>query len=163
MSAADLPVELQDWLQPLLARLQPNQVRRLARMLSVELRAQQSKRIATQRNPDGTPFEPRRTRERHHPLRQSGAGWHRSERDRVAAMFSKLRTSAHLKARSSTTEAGVQIEGRSARIARVHQFGLLDRPQPGGPEVRYPARVLLGWSDADVSRATEQVLHHLAE
>jgi hypothetical protein len=56
--------------------------------------------------------------------------------------------------KTSATEAAVQIEGR-----RVHQFGLLDRPRDGGPEVRYPSRVLLGWSDIELQCVAE----HLTE
>ena len=157
MNDSVLPAELGAWVQPLLGRLHPRAVQRLARTLAMELRRQQSRRIAAQRNPDGTAYAPRGASLRLRPTK--GAQWR--ERERVKAMFTKLRTSAHLKARSSAQEAVVQIEGRSARIARVHQFGLLDRPQAGGPRVHYPVRVLLGWSDGDLAVLADRVRAHL--
>jgi phage virion morphogenesis protein len=164
LESADLQAELQSWLDPLLARLQPAQLRRLARAVAAQLRACQSRRIAAQRNPDGSAFEPRRVPARAHaraaqarqPCRQ------RQEREHLRTMFAKLRTRAHMKAYASASEAGVQIEGRSARIARVHQLGLLDRAHAGAPEVRYPMRVLLGLSADDLTALIKHIRGHLS-
>jgi len=76
-------------------------------------------------------------------------------------MFVKLRTAKHLKARASGNVAAVEITGRSARIAAVHQYGLLDQPQRGGPEIRYPARQLLGFSADDFDWLQAQLLQRL--
>ncbi|PMS20195.1 hypothetical protein C0Z18_12265 [Trinickia dabaoshanensis] len=43
----------------------------------------------------------------------------------------------------------VGFGGRMARLARVHQFGEKATINPGGPEYRYPARVLLGLTDVE--------------
>lgn len=63
-------------------------------------------------------------------------------------MFVKLGTPKHLKAMATLNEAMVGFVGRAERIARVHQFGLMDRVTSGGPNYRYPNRVLLctAWS-----------------
>lgn len=151
--------ELEAWLLPLLDSLHPTQVRRLTRRLAVKLRQSQGARIAAQMNPDGTAYVPRR-KPRHG---QRAAGAQKAERERVTAMFSKLRTASHLKVRSDAHEAGVAIEGRSARIARVHQFGLLDRTRADGPEVRYPIRALLGLTSDDLVAIEEQLLAHLTK
>ena len=154
-----MTAELGAWLQPLLDRLPPPQVRRLARSLASGLRRRQSMRIAAQRNPDGTPYAPRRQR----MLRQPAAGPLRQERERIGAMFEKLRTSTYLRIRVSTAEAGVAIEGRSARIARIHQFGLVDQPQAGGPHVRYAVRELLGFEETDRAWVQAHITRYLLE
>lgn len=152
--------ELEAWLQPLLAQLAPTERRRLARSLATGLRARQAQRIAQQRNVDGSPYQPRaKARIR---ARAQAPGEQRRQRDRIGAMFAKLRTTRHLKARASAAEAAVEIGGRTARIAAIHQHGLRDRPQPGGPEVLYPARELLGLSGEDETWLQDQLLAHLS-
>jgi phage virion morphogenesis protein len=76
-------------------------------------------------------------------------------------MFAKLRTSKHLKVRAEATAATVEVSGRTARIAAVHQYGLLDRPQASGPEIRYPARELLGFSADDLEWLHDQLMERL--
>lgn len=155
--------DLEAWLAPLLASLEPAAVRRLARQLAIGLRQRQAARIAAQRNPDGSAYAPRSARSARR-LRAAAAapGAQRRARTAVQGMFAKLRTARHLKVRSSAAEAVVEIPGRSGRIAAVHQFGLVDRPQPGGPEVRYPERVLLGLSDDDSAWIEGELLRYLA-
>jgi phage virion morphogenesis protein len=158
MSAHDFTSQLEAWLLPLLEQLQPPQIRSLARRLALELRRSQSKRIAAQRNVDGTAYVPRRQRK----LRHGEGGVQRSERERVKAMFEKLRTGSHLKIRSNDSVASVEVQGRSARIARVHQFGLADRAQPHGPIVQYAAREILGFTDQDVKLIAETIQRALS-
>lgn len=83
-------------------------------------------------------------------------------RKRVEAMFVKMRTNRHLKAGSSPTEAWVEFTSRAERIARVSQFGLKDKVRPGGPEVRYAQRVLLGFSTEEREGMIEIALQHLS-
>ncbi|MEK6383108.1 MAG: phage virion morphogenesis protein [Paraburkholderia tropica] len=51
--------------------------------------------------------------------------------------------------------------GRVARIARVHQLGELASGAPCGPNVQYPARRLLGFTDVDLIR--HRPLHHITQ
>lgn len=68
---------------------------------------------------------------------------------KARAMFARLRTAAHLKAGASPDEAWIEFTSRASRLARVHHFGLKDRVSPDGPEIRYPQRELLGFSQED--------------
>lgn len=82
-------------------------------------------------------------------------------RAKVAAMFVKMRAARHLKLGSTPTEAWVGFQDRAARIAAVSQFGLKDKVRPGGPEVRYPQRELLGFSTEDREAMIQIALDHL--
>lgn len=143
-------MDLAPHLAGLLSALGPAARRALARDVARELRAAQVRRIAAQRNPDGSGFEPRRPR-----LRAKSGRIRR-------AMFARLRTTRHLRTESSADAALVVIAGRAARIARVHQYGLTDRVSPRGPRHRYAARELLGFTDADRQSIADRVLDHLA-
>lgn len=155
----DTATVLEAWLEPQLAQLEPREVRQLARRLATGLRRRQAERIADQRNPDGSAYKPRS------PQRVLSAiatpGHLRRERQRVRSMFAKLRTTKHLRTHADAAAATVEISGRSARIASVHQYGLLDRPQPGGPAIRYPARELLGFSANDLEWLQASLRGHL--
>jgi phage virion morphogenesis protein len=155
--AGDPLASLEAWLQPLLTRLEPAERRALARTLATGLRRRQAARIAAQRNVDGSPYAPRA---KPRPVRDRAAapGPQAKVRHRLGAMFAKLRTMRHVKATASPASAIVEITGRTARIASIHQYGLFDRPQPGGPQVRYPVRELLGLSSDDHIWLQEQVL-----
>lgn len=121
-----------DWLAALLANLEPAARNRMMRQLAQELRRSQQQNIRLQRNPDGTAFEPRRVTAR-------------SKKGRIKRqMFAKLRTTKYLKTAATADSASVQFDGKVQRIARVHHYGLRDRVRRNGPEVRYPARRLLG-------------------
>jgi phage virion morphogenesis protein len=78
-------------------------------------------------------------------------------------MFVKLRTAKHLKAHPDGDAATVEITERSARIASVHQHGLLDQPQLGGPKIRYPTRQLLGFSADDLEWLQSSLREHLRD
>lgn len=142
--------QLEAWCEPLLARLQPMERRALARKLGTELRRSQQQRIAAQRNPDGSAYEPRRA--------QAAAG-----RVKRGAMFRKIRQGAHLRTRANADQVSVGFAGRVARIARVHQEGLADEVETGGAWARYPRRELLGFTDADRARIHELLLEHLGD
>ena len=121
-----------DWLEALLANLEPAARNRMMRQLAQELRRSQQQNIRLQRNPDGTGFESRRVTAR-------------SKKGRIKRqMFAKLRTTKYLKTAATADSASVQFDGKVQRIARVHHYGLRDRVRRNGPEVRYPARRLLG-------------------
>lgn len=144
---------LEAWAQPLLAALSPAEIRRLAREIGRELRRGQQERIKAQQNPDGSQFEPRKAQKR---LRDARGAIRRG------AMFNKLRLAKHLRASADSSGAFVGFVGRASRIARVHQEGQRDQVQPGGPEVRYPVRELLGFAPSDIERVHDLLLKHLA-
>lgn len=142
---------LEDWAGALLAKLQPAQRRRLNQQIARELRRRQQQRIAAQKNPDGTPYAPRKARQ---PLR--------SKQGRIKQkMFTKLRQARYLKLQSDANRIGIAFMGRVARLARVHQYGLRDRPGRNAPDVQYNARELLGFADADLEMIRDQLLQHL--
>lgn len=79
-------------------------------------------------------------------------------------MFEKLRQARHLRKSATPESATLTINGRSARIARVHQLGLRDKVdwrRPNSPSIVYPRRQLLGFTDGDVEAITEILLHHI--
>jgi phage virion morphogenesis protein len=152
----DALTQLETWASPLLAKLLPQERRRLAMTIARELRRAQQQRIAAQQAPDGTPYTPRkhqgdRLRDKRGQIRR-----------KKAAMFSKLRTARWLKATVTTDAVEVGFFGRVARLARVHQEGLDDRVSPGGKSVRYPARPLIGFTERDRLLIRDQLLDHLA-
>lgn len=143
---------LEDWAGALLAKLEPKQRRQLNQGIARKLRRSQQQRIAAQRNPDGTPYAPRKARQ---PLR--------SKQGRVKQkMFTKLRQARHLKLQSDASSIGIGFIARTARLARVHQYGLRDRPGRNAPDVQYSRRELLGFTDADLDMIRDELLAHLA-
>ncbi|NSX15621.1 bacteriophage P2 Tail completion protein GPS [Cupriavidus taiwanensis] len=140
---------LEAWAGALLSNLEAPGQRALARAVATEMRRRQGARIAEQRNPDGSAYEPRKPQLRLRPGRVR------------RAMFARLRTTRFLKMETSPGAAVVTFVGRAQRIAAVHQFGLRDRVNRAGLEVAYPQRELLGFDDADVDRITDLVLAHL--
>ncbi|MBP8813926.1 MAG: phage virion morphogenesis protein [Laribacter sp.] len=146
MTVGQLDAELSG----LLENLSPAARKKLASDMARDLRRSQQQRIAAQKNPDGSVFNPRKPQIRE----QSG----RVRR----AMFVKLRQARWLKTEATADGVAVSFLDRVDRIAGVHQFGLRDQVRPGGPVVRYPARQLLGFTDADEKRITDSVLAWLA-
>jgi len=130
--------------------LKPQARRVLAREIARNLRDSQGKRIAAQKNPDGTAYEPRKSQARS----RKGATRRR--------MFSKIRTARYLKMTSTASIASVGFTGNTERIARVHQFGLRDRVNAKrGLIVKYAKRGLLGFTEEDHSMVAASVINHL--
>lgn len=147
---------METWVGGLIAKLEPAARRRLAKAVATDLRRSQVERIAAQQNPDGTPYKPRKRQ----PLRSKGGRMKR----RAGNMFQKLRRPSYLRATSTADDAVVGFANpQVSRIARVHQEGLRDRVArtPDAPEAEYPARVLLGYTDAERERLLDLVLKHL--
>ncbi|MGE0082003.1 MAG: phage virion morphogenesis protein [Thiohalomonadaceae bacterium] len=140
------------WIGAFVERLGAAERRKLARRLAIGLRARQARRIAEQRNPDGSKFEPRKPRK---------LGDKAGRIKRTAAMFIKLRQARHMLVESGADGASVGFTGVAAVIARIHQEGLLNKLGPNGPLYQYPSRRLLGWTDEDEDWVMEQVLNHL--
>lgn len=141
---------LENWVAPLLAKLDPKARRTLARRVAQDLRRAQRERIKAQQNPDGTPYAPRKPQ---HRAKQGAI--------RRRAMFQKLRTARYLKARGTPNKAEVGFVGRVAHIARIHQEGLHGRVDRNGPRVRYPERRLLGYRHEDRELIQDAVLRHI--
>lgn len=152
---ADELTQLEQWAAPLLMKLAPVQRRQLARIIALELRHSQQRRITTQVAPDGTPYT---TRKRQVESLREKRG---AIRRRKGAMFVKLRTARWLKANVTSEEAEVGFFGRVARLARVHQDGGMDRVAPDGPIAKYPARPLLGFTATDRAMVRDRVLEFL--
>jgi len=151
---ADTLDDLSGWLTPLLMRLEPKQRAMLAREAAKRLRRSQQQRILVQRNPDGTAFAPRKARQL------------RGKQGRIKArakMFTKLRTARYIKAQGNAAEATVGFAGRINRIARIHQYGLRDRPDKGMRDVQYAQRELLGFSPGDRDMVSDLLLDHLTQ
>lgn len=143
--------KIEAWCASLIERLEPAQRRALARELAKRLRETQAKRIAAQKNPDGSDYAPRKPQ-----LRR------KVRRGRVAAMFAKMRTSRFLHLQATPDAAVVAFSDDVQRIAKVHQGGLRDRVNKRGLTVQYPARELLGFTPPEVDAIADVVLTHLA-
>ncbi|HGH4634283.1 TPA: phage virion morphogenesis protein [Enterobacter bugandensis] len=124
-----------DRLNGLIAALSPAVRRKLAGEIAKELRKSQQQRIKQQKAPDGSPYQARKRQ----PLRAKTGRIKR-------AMFQKLRTSRYMKATGHENSAVVEFTGKVARIARVHQYGLKDRPNPHSHYVQYSERQLIGFN-----------------
>lgn len=143
---------LEDWAGALLAKLQPRERRKLNQDIARDLRRSQQNRITAQRNPDGAAFAPRKARQSF-----------RSKKGRIRRkMFTKLKQTKHLKLQSTADSVAIGFIGRTARLARVHQYGLNDRPGRGAPDVRYSRRLLLGFSSNDTEAIRSLVLDRLS-
>lgn len=144
--------QLEVFAQGLVENLSPAARKTLARNIAKDLRASQAERIARQRNPDGTGYEPRKPQKR----RQKG----RIKR----AMFTKIRLNRHLKSKVTDNTVTVEFSKQSERIAKVHQFGLRDRvSRIRTLSVQYPQRQLLGFSHTDIGHIQDTVIDHLAK
>ncbi|ALN92516.1 phage virion morphogenesis protein [Lysobacter gummosus] len=144
--------QLETWATPLIAALAPSARSKLLQALAVDLRRSQQRRIAQQRNPDGSVYAPRK------PQREDRAG-----RIRRGAMFRRIRMARHLRATSNADGLRVGYAGRVARIARVHQEGGIDIAKRGGASIRYARRQLLGFNEKDRELVQSWLLNHLSQ
>jgi phage virion morphogenesis protein len=139
------------WASHLLSKLDGSARRAALRDVAKNLQASQRKRIASNRNPDGSAYAKRK------PRLKDKVG-----RIKRGAMFPGLRKAKYLKAEVTSEGVAVGFAGRIARVARVHQYGLTDAVSKGGPQHRYAERVLLGFTDADHEMIADVLLKHLA-
>ncbi|VAC24252.1 phage virion morphogenesis protein [Enterobacter hormaechei] len=131
----------------LLATLSPAGLRKLAGEIAKQLRTSQQQRIKQQKAPDGSPYQARKRQ----PLK--------AKQGRIKrAMFQKLRTNRYIKASGRENVAVVEFTGKVQRIARIHQYGLKDRPNPHAKEVQYPERPLLGLDREAIQLIEERLL-----
>lgn len=141
-----------DRLSALIAYLSPASRKQMAAEIAKKLRASQQANIKAQHAPDGTPFAARKAQ----PAR--------AKKGRVKReMFAKLRTNKYMKAKATGNDATVEFTGKVQRMARVHHYGLRDRPSKRSNEkdVQYDARPLLGFSENDMSDIENIIMGHL--
>lgn len=141
--------QLADHLQPLLERLSTGERSKLSQKIGRDLRKSQSSRISSQQNSDGSSYTPRRKR-----LREQKGKIKRK-------MFTKIKNNSNLKLLSNANAIAIGFVGRIARIAQVHQEGLKDRAERGAPNVIYPKRELLGFTDQDIKVIEDSLLKHI--
>lgn len=140
-----------DKLAGLLAAMSPAGRRRLTVDIAKKLRQRQQQRIKSQKAPDGTLYAPRKSQ----PLR--------AKKGRIKRqMFAKLRTNRFMKASGNDDAAMVEFTGKVQRIARVHQYGLKDKPGRKSAEIQYPERPLLGFSEEDNQLIESLIIEHFA-
>lgn len=142
----------EDKLAGLIAALSPAGRRRMTADIAKKLRQRQQQRIKSQKAPDGSPFTPRKRQ----PVRAKKG---RIKRE----MFAKLRTNRYMKANGNDSAAVVEFTGKVQRIARVHQFGLQDKPSLYGRIIEYPARQLIGFSIDDIDFVETLIINNLQE
>ncbi|HCM9092784.1 TPA: phage virion morphogenesis protein [Enterobacter kobei] len=139
-----------DKLVGLIGAMSPAGRQKLAAEIAKELRKSQQQRIKLQKAPDGTTYQARKRQ----PLRAKSGRIKR-------AMFQKLRTARYIKASGSNDATVVEFTGKVQRIARVHQLGLKDRPNPHSRDVQYSERQLLGFNRADKNLVEDLIIEHL--
>lgn len=138
-------------LAALIAALSPAGRRNLSTEIAKTLRQKQQQRIKAQRAPDGSAYAPRQPQTI------------RGKKGRVKReMFARLRTSRYMKARGDESAAVVEFTGKVQRVARVHQYGLRDKPGQNSLTVLYPVRPLLGFSESDQQIIESAIISHLA-
>jgi len=139
-----------DRLEALISSLSAPARKEMARTIAKKLRASQQQNIKRQQAPDGTPFKPRKTP----PVR--------SKKGRIKReMFAKLRTAKYMKTQASPNEAVIEFAGNVQRMARVHHYGLRDRPSHKGKEVQYEARPLLGINEQEIKMIEDLIISAL--
>jgi phage virion morphogenesis protein len=142
---------LETWAAALIAKLNEGERRKLLGTVARDLRRSQSKRITTQCNPNGSEFAPRKPKDL------------RGKKGRIKGkMFGKLKTARYLRTESTANGMSVGFVGRVSRIARVHQYGLNDRPERGQADVQYEKRQLLGFSGGELENIRNLLIDHLA-
>ncbi|WP_256849460.1 phage virion morphogenesis protein [Pantoea sp. Fr-CA_6] len=136
-----------DRLEALISSLSAPARKEMARSIGRRLRASQQQNIKRQQAPDGTPFKARKTQ----PVR--------SKKGRIKReMFAKLRTAKYMKTQASPNEAVIEFAGNVQRMARVHHYGLRDRPARKGKEVQYESRPLLGLNKLDLQSIEDVIM-----
>jgi phage virion morphogenesis protein len=141
--------EVEEWLGALLSQLEPAARTKMLREVARDVRRIQQGNITLQRSPDGTAWEPRRVTARTKPGRIR------------RKMFAKLKTAKYLKAQANANMAEIAFVPSVQRIVRVHHYGLRDRVNRHGNEVKYPERSLLGFSATNEKYVKDKLLHFL--
>jgi len=145
---------LEAWAGALLAKLQPAQRRAINHKVAIDLRRSQAQRIKAQQGPDGAAYPARKRR-------KEFKGKNGRIKRQKAAMFAKIRTTKYLKVHADPGQLTVGFVSKVMHVARVHHEGLTDNVTKKGAKYSYPARPLLGFSEADRTLICESLLRHL--
>ncbi|WP_455852637.1 phage virion morphogenesis protein [Pantoea endophytica] len=143
--------EVEEWLGALLSQLEPAMRTKMLREVARDVRRTQQNNITLQRSPDGMAWEPRRITARTKPGRIR------------RKMFAKLKTAKYLKAQANATMAEITFVPGVQKLVRVHHYGLRDRVNRRGTEVKYAERPLLGINNEVASSVNENLLRWLSE
>jgi len=81
-------------------------------------------------------------------------------KNKQARMFKKLASNRFMLTQHTADGAAVFFAPQVQHIAQVHHYGLKDRVRPG-VEVQYPARQLLGFTQADMQHIEYQIISWL--
>ncbi|MFN4366513.1 MAG: phage virion morphogenesis protein [Acinetobacter sp.] len=146
---ADLEL-LTEYLGGMLQQLSDTERRKLEMSIARKLRASQKKRITKQQNPDGSPFVPRKKclRDKKNKIKNK--------------MFNVIKNAKYMRMEKTAQGMAIGFAGRIAFIARVHQFGLVDKVDRDGPSVKYDSRELLGFTEAEIQMIESDVLEYIA-
>ncbi|WP_210082130.1 phage virion morphogenesis protein [Pantoea endophytica] len=143
--------EVEEWLGALLSQLEPAMRTKMLREVARDVRRIQQNNITLQRSPDGTAWEPRRVTARTKPGRIR------------RKMFAKLKTAKYLKAQANADMAEIAFVHGVQKLVRVHHYGLRDRVNRRGTEVKYAERPLLGINSEVQSSVSEILMRWLVE
>ena len=147
-------VTLERWLQTALRTLSPAGRKRLLRSIMRDISRNNRQRMTRHQDAEGQPW-PQRAR-RKTTRTKNGRVRH------TLKMMVGLRTARRLHLRADPESGRLEFRGRTARIASVHHHGLVDKVSArGGPQVKYPERPLLGFSDADISHIRTTLIRAL--
>ena len=142
---------LNNYLAPLITKLSDAERRKLEMSIARKVRASQKTRITRQQNPDGSAFVPRKKRLR-------------DKKNKIKnKMFNLIKTSKYMRIERTSEGVAIGFMNRVANIARVHQYGLRDRVEKGGPTVKYDSRELLGFTPAELEMIESKVLDHFSK
>lgn len=135
--------QLAPWVAAIAERFGDGNMRKIARKIGLALRRINGERISRNVEPDGSAMEPRKPR----PLRDR-------KKDRIrkkARMFPRIRLARNMNVDADADQVELTFNGKVAKTAEVHHFGLRDRVARfrGAPQVRYPVRELLGFGTFD--------------
>ncbi|WHZ39286.1 phage virion morphogenesis protein [Rahnella bonaserana] len=134
----------------LIEALSPQSRKAMAATIAKRLRKHQQQRIKQQVTPEGQPFTPRRPQ----PLRAKKG---RIKRE----MFAKLRTAKYMKAKGTDRDAVVEFTDQVQWMAKVHQYGLRDRPSINAKQIIYSSRPLIGFDINDLKLIEESLIQKM--
>ncbi|WP_110867337.1 phage virion morphogenesis protein [Pantoea sp. AG1095] len=138
--------DVEAWLGALLSQLEPAARTKMLREVARDVRRIQQNNITLQRSPDGTAWEPRRVTARTKPGRIR------------RKMFAKLKTAKYLKVKANANVAEVAFVPGVQKLARVHHYGLRDKVNRRGTQVKYAERQLLGINEETANTLKDRLL-----
>lgn len=140
---------LSDHLGAMLIKLSDVERRKLEMSIGRKLRSSQKKRITRQQNPDGSKYVPRKNKLR-------------DKKNKIKnKMFNAIKNAKWMKVQRTTEGVAIGFAGRVAFIARVHQFGLLDKVDRNGPTVKYHSREILGFTTEEIEMIETDIMAYV--